>query len=393
MLCIKLLDCAVFRYLPFILKSSMRSKRRSLLTVASAAISLCLLGTLMAIYHAFYFENAPPQQALRLITRNRVSPAISLPISHRNRIQQVRGVMEVMPFQYFGGVYKDPKNIFARYAVEPEGFFKIRTDCALSDDEKLAFRREKRGCLVGRGLARRYGFQNGDRLTLKGDIFPVDVELIVAGIYDNPSENDVLFFRLDYLFDLVPERRRNKVHAFQILAEDTDSIPRICRDIDDVFRNSTAATKTESERAFELTFVSLLGNVKAFLVSISLALMFTLLLVTANTAAISVRERVREVGVLKTLGFTTSAILGIIVGESAFLTLLGGLIGCSFAWLLTSLIRKLPAVIVPLAGVGLDPIVAALLVFIGVGVGMASALIPAWSAARTPILRALRFTD
>ena len=383
----------MFRYLPFILKSSIRSRRRSLLTVASAAISLCLLGTLMAIYHAFYLEEAPPQQALRIITRNRVSPAISVPISYRDRIYQVRGVVDVMPFQYFGGVYKEPKNIFARYAVEPEHLWKVRSDLVIPEDQKRAFESEKRGCIVGRGLAHRYGFQIGDRLTLKGDVFPVDVDLVVVGSYDNPSAADVLYFRLDYLIDLVPERRRNKVFAFEVLADRADAVPRICRDIDEMFRNSTAATKTEAERAFELGFVSLLGNVKGFLISISLALTFTLLLVTANTTAISVRERVREVGVLKTLGFTTPAILGIIVGESAFLTLLGGIFGCSFAWLLLSLIRKLPAVIVPLAGLGLDPVVGMLLVLIGVLVGMASALVPAWGAARTPILRALRFTD
>jgi len=347
----------------------------------------------MAIYHAFYFEDAPPQQALRVVTRNRVSPAISVPISYRDRIQQVRGVVDVMPFQYFGGVYKEPRNVFARYAVEPEHLWRVRSDLLIPEDQKLAFRREKRGCIVGRGLVHRYGFRIGDRLTLKGDIFPVNVDLIVVGIYDNPTNSDLLYFRLDYLIDLVPERRRNKILAFEMLTDSADDVPRICREVDEIFRNSTAPTKTEAERAFELGFVSLLGNVKSFLVSISLALTFTLLLVTANTTAISVRERVREVGVLKTLGFTTGAILGIIVSESALLTLLGGVFGCSIAWLFLFLIRKLPAVIVPLSGLSLDPMLAMLLVIFGVLVGIVSSLVPAWSAARTPILRALRFTD
>jgi putative ABC transport system permease protein len=137
----------------------------------------------------------------------------------------------------------------------------------------------------------------------------------------------------------------------------------------------------------------MLGNVKAFLASIGLALMFTLLLVTANTMAMSVRERIREVGVLKTLGFTTEAILWLLLGESAFLTLVGGLIGCWFAWGLSALVSKAPAIIVPMAGLSLDPVVAALLVLIGVFVGLASALVPAWRAARTPILVALRSID
>jgi putative ABC transport system permease protein len=302
-------------------------------------------------------------------------------------------VAEVMPFQYFGGMYKEPRNIFARYAVEPERIFTIRADYRILDDQRLAFQREKQGCVVGRGLVRRYGFNLGDRLTLKGDAFPVNVDLVVVGIYDSSYDNDLLLFRLDYLFDLLPERRRNRVFAFQLLADSPDSVEHISRDIDELFRNSTAPTKTEAERAFELTFVSLLGNVKAFLASISLALAFTLLLINANTMAMSVRERVREVGVLKTLGFTTMTILWIIVGESAFLTLVGGIIGCVLASGLISLIRKLPAVIIPLAGLGLDPAAMGLLLLIGMGIGLLSALTPAWGAARTPILRALRVTD
>src|SRR6266496_2133366 len=171
---------SMFGYLPFIIKSSMRSKRRSLLTMASAAISLCLLGTLMAIYHGFYIGGQEsPQQALRVITRNRVSPAIMLPISYRNKIRQVPGVAEVMPFQYFGGIYKDPKNNFARYAVEPERIFILRSDYKVPDDQKLAFQKEKTASVIGRGLANTYGLKIGDRVTLTGDIFPVNADLIV----------------------------------------------------------------------------------------------------------------------------------------------------------------------------------------------------------------------
>jgi putative ABC transport system permease protein len=383
----------MLRYLPFIIKSGMRSKRRSFLTIASAATSLCSLGTLMAIYNAFFFGEAPPQEALRLITRNRVSPAISLPISHRNKIERIPGVVDIMPFLYFGGVYKEPRNIFARYAVDAERLFTVHPEYVVPEDQKRAFQREKTACVIGQGLVNRYGFKLGDRITLKGDIFPVNVELVVRAIYDKQFDSDVLFFRLDYLYDLVPERRRNRVLAFLVLTDSTSAVPRISREIDETFQNSTAPTKTEAERAFALTFVSLLGNVKAFLVSISLALTFTLLLVTANTAAISVRERVREVGILKTLGFSTLAILQIIICESAFLTLVGGTLGCGLAWLITSLIRQLPAVIVPLSGIRLDPAVAAVLLLIGLCVGVASALIPAYSAARMPILTALRFKD
>jgi len=383
----------MFRYLPLIIKSSMRSKRRSLLTIASAAISLSLLGMLMAIFHAFYIGEAPPQQALRAITRNRVSPAITLPISYLDKIKQVPGVVAVTPLQFFGGVYKDPKNIFARYAVQADRVFVTHSDYKISEDQKLAFEREKSGCVVGRGIAEKYGLKIGDRITLKGDIFPIIVELKLVGIYESLYHDDVLFFRYDYLIDLLPERRRNKVSFFQLLVDQPSSMPRVCNEVDEIFRNSTARTRTEAERAFELGFVSMLGNVKGFLLSISLALMFTLLLVTANTMAMSIRERIREVGVLKTLGFSKAAILGILLGEAAFLTSVGGVIGCCITALLVTLVRKLPAIILPLSALQLEPSVAALLLVIGLCVGLASALLPAWGAARIPILKALKFTD
>jgi putative ABC transport system permease protein len=383
----------MLRYLPLIVKNSMRSKRRSLLTVASAAISLCLLGMLMAIYNAFYVADAPPQQALLMVTRNRISPAIKLPLEYENKIRRVPGVREVMPLQYFGGTYQDPKNIFGRYAVDSRCLFLIHPDHKISEEQNRAFQREKRGAVAGKSLAARFGWKIGDRITLKGDFFPVTVDLILVGTYESSLDENMLLFRIDYLFDLVPPRLKDRVFAFEVQAESAELVPRISGEIDELFRNSPARTKTEAERAYQLTFVSMMGNVKGFLASISVALTFTLLLVTANTMAMSVRERVREVGVLKTLGFSTLDILGMILGESAFLAFIGGTIGCGFAWILISLVGRLPVVIVPLTGMNLSAPLAALLVLLGVAIELASALIPAWSVARTPILQALRSSD
>jgi len=383
----------MLRFLPLIVKSSMRSKRRSLLAIASAAISICLLGILMAIYNAFYVADAPPQQALLMITRNRISPAIKLPLEYETKIRRVPGVREVMPLQYFGGTYKDPKNIFGRYAVDRTRLFPMHVDHKISEDQKLAFLREKRGAVSGKGLADRFGWKIGERITLKGDLFPVNVDLILVGTFEDPQDNNILLFGIDYLFDLVPQRLKDRVFAFEVEADSPESVPRISGEIDELFRNSPARTKTEAERAYQLSYISMLGNVRGFLASISLALTFTLLLVTANTMAMSARERVREVGVLKTLGFSTADILGMILGESAFLALVGGAIGCGLARILISLLSRLPVVIVPLSGLNLSAPLLAMLLLVGVAVGLASALIPAWTAARTPILQALRFSD
>jgi putative ABC transport system permease protein len=381
----------MIRYLPLILKNGLRNRRRSILTICSVAASLCLLGVLMAIYHAFFFGEATPAQALRLVTRNRISLATVMPISYRQKILQVPGVREVMVMQWFGGVYKDPKNVFARFGIEPSRLFTLYPEYITSEEEKKAFTRERSACMIGRAIADKYNIKLGDRVTLAGDIFPVTLELTVRSIYDSVDNNETLYFNIDYLFESLSKTRRDFAGTFNILADSPDSVPRIAKAVDDEYRNATIQTRTESEQAFQLGFISFLGNVKVFLLSICAAVTFTILLVSANTMAMSVRERVREVGVLKTLGFTNTSILGIILGEAAFLSLIGGIIGCFMAMGLTYLVRQAPAFIMQLKTLTLEPSVAALLLLVGVAIGVASSFIPAWNASRTPILDSLRY--
>jgi putative ABC transport system permease protein len=313
-------------------------------------------------------------------------------MSYRQRIAAIPGVREVMVFQWFGGVYKDPRNIFARIAVEPDRIFQVRTELKLPEEQKRAFQRERTACMIGRGVADKYGLKLGDRVVIVGDFWAMTADLTVRAIYDNPEDNDSLYFHLKYLHESVEPQYRDTAGTFQILADSPASVPRIARAIDDMFRNSSAQTKTESERAFQLSFVSFLGNVKAILLTLCGAITFTILLVSANTMAMAVRERTREVGVLKTLGFTPGAILSIILGEAALLSLLGALIGCVLAYFLTFAVRKMPALISQLTTLTLTPSVAALLLVIGVLMGVVSAFVPAWAASRTPILETLRHT-
>jgi putative ABC transport system permease protein len=354
---------------------------------------MCLLGLLFAMYHAFYLSEARPDQALRLITRNRVSLAVPMPIYYRDQIRQVPGVREVMILQWFQGVYKDsrdPKNFFARFAAEPDKLFTIYPEYQVPEDQKKAFRAERTACMIGKDLAERLNLKLGDRVTIKGDIFPVTLELTVRAIYDAPSDRENLFFHWKYLEESLPASRASMVGNFSILADKPEDVPRIAQAIDDQFRNSPYQTKTESEKAFQLSFVSFLGNVKMFLLSICAALTFTILLVSANTMAMSVRERIREVGILKTLGFTPGSILGIILGEAVGIALVGGLLGCVLTALLASAIRNGP-------GLQLRDLVIPMsvnLVCLGVAacIGLVSAFFPARSAAGTSILDALGHT-
>jgi putative ABC transport system permease protein len=382
----------MFRYLPLIVKNGLRNKRRSLLTIASVAISLCLLGLLGAIYHAFYFSVATPEQALRLVTRNKISLATVMPLSYQQKIQSIPGVREVMVQQWFGGVYKEPKNLFARFAVEPERFFSMYSEFKVPEDQQKAFIQERSACVIGRALADRFGFKLGDRITLVGDIFPVNPELTVRAIYDSDQNNEALFFNIHYLYDGLPVARRDFAGTYYILVDKPESVSPVSQQIDEMFRNSTIQTRTETEQAFQLGFLSFLGSVKVFLMSICAAVTFTILLVSANTMAMSVRERIREVGILKTLGFNNSAILGMILGEAAFLSLVGGIIGCLLANVLTFGVRKSPIIFTQLKTLTLVPSVAAIILVVGIFIGVLSSLIPAWNASRTNILDSLRYS-
>lgn len=389
----------MFRYLSLMVKNTLRNKRRSILTIGSMAVSLCILGVLFAMYRALFLGEPTPSQALRLICRHRVSLTQAMPISHRQKIEQIPGVKDVMVWQWFGGTYKDARdtrNFFARFAAEPDRIFKVRPDFEIPDDQKLAFQHERTGCIISDSLAQKLNFKIGDRITLVGDIFPVTLELKVVGIFHDTDDAGTLYFNRDYLRDALGpgNRRADMVGAFLIQANSADDVPRIAKKVDDTFENSQYPTKTESEKAFQLSFASFIGNLKLFLMLICGAVTFTILLVSANTISMSVRERVREVGILKTLGFTPGAILGMILGESAVIALVGGALGCFLAAGLCFLVSHGPAAafLQALQSMTITPAVAILCLAVALVIGVVSSLIPAWNASRTSILDSLRYS-
>jgi putative ABC transport system permease protein len=388
----------MLRYLPLIWKNSVRNRRRSILTVCSLAASLCLLGLLFAVYRALFLADAPPSQALRVITHHRVSITQSLPVSYEARIQQVPGVKYIMVWQWFGGTYKDArdqKNFFARFAVEPDKFWLVRSEFEAPEEQKQAFIHNRTGVVAEETLARKMNWHLGDRIMIQGDIFPVNLELTLVGIYKDPEKSEAIFFSQAYLRELVGPGRGDQVGSFAILANSPDDVPKLSKTIDAMFENSPAQTKTETEQAFALFFTSFIGNVKVFLMAICAAVTFTILLVSANTMAMSVRERIREVGILKTLGFSNRAILGIVLGEAALIALIGGGIGILLAQGLAMGVRSSPvaAFFQALKGLSITPAVGLFCLVLAMFIGVASALVPAAGAARTSILDALKNTD
>jgi putative ABC transport system permease protein len=387
----------MFRYLPLIVKNCWRNRRRTTLTIVSIGVSMCLLGVLIAVYHALYLSDATPDQALRLVTRNRVSLTLPIPLFYRERIRQLPGVKEIMTSQWFNGVYKDardPKNFFARFGVDPpENLFTIFGELKIPDDQKQAFLHDRTGTVIGRDLANKFGFRLGDRITLIGDIYPGTLDLTVRGIFDSPRKSEMLYFNWAYVREGLSESRKGEVGTFDILCDSAGVVPRVAKTIDDEFHNAPVQTRTETEQAFLLSFVSMLGNVKMFLISICAAVMFTILLVSGNTMAMSVRERVREVGVLKTLGFTGGNILFIILGEAVAISIAGGVVGFLLSTILVGGVQSSPAGMFLPPIQRFDPAVGSVCIGVALGIGLLSSFIPAFNASRTNIVEALRSTD
>ncbi|HTS50183.1 MAG TPA: FtsX-like permease family protein [Bryobacteraceae bacterium] len=386
------------RYLGLIFKNSVRNRRRSLLTVASIAVSLCILGLLIAMYQAMFFGEATPAQALRLVTRHRVSMTQPIPIYYRDKIRQLPGVRDLMTWQWFGGTYKDardPNNMFARFATDPDHFFNVYNEFQIPEDQKRAFLRERTGCIVERSLATKLNFKIGDTIHLIGDIFPVNLDLKVVGIYDDPDKMAALYFSREYLREALgsSSAQQDMVGAFLIQADTPADVPRLAAAVDDMFSTSPFPTRSESEKAFQLSFISFLGNLRLFIMAICGAVTFTILLVSANTISMSVRERIREVGILKTLGFTPGAILGIVLGESAIICLAGGALGCLLAAGLCAAVSHSPgADMMPaMHNLAVTPPVALVCLAGALLIGLVSSFVPAWSASRTSILDSLRY--
>jgi len=395
---VQVMTMKITNFLPLITRNSFRNRRRSLLTIMSLAVSLCLLGLLMAMYRALFFGGEEtPAQAVRLVTHNKVSLAQPMPSSTEQKIRQIPGVKAVSLRQWFGGVYRDARdtrNFFARFAVEPDQFFRIYSELQIPEDQKKSFLNQRTACIASRDLAKKFNWNPGERIALAGDIFPANLELTLVGIFDDPDHNEVLFFNYDYLRESLPpsDPRRDLLFQLLIQAERPEDVSSVSRAIDDSFANSSYPTKTESEQAFALSFVSFLGNLKLFLLAIGGAVTFAILLVSANTLSMSVRERIREVGILKTLGFTPEIIFGTLLGEAAVLALTGGVIGSFLAWGLCRLISNAPLPIQQLRLVSVTPLIALLSLLVALLIGLASGLVPSLGASRRSVLDSLRHT-
>ena len=379
------------KFLPLLWSNLWRKKTRTVFTLLSIFVAFVLFGLLMTIRSAFAF-GVDIAGLDRLVLIHKVSLIMPLPISYLNRLQTTPGVEVATHQSWFGGVYQDPSNFFAQIVVEPEPFVKMYPEYRIPPEQYAAWLADRQGAVVGVDLARRFGWEIGDRIPIQATIWQPKQgqvwEFNVAGIYDGEDGVDKtqFFFRYDYL----DENRRGGeglVGWYVVKIEDASQAQKMAATFDAMFANSSAETKTTTEKGFVEGFAKQIGDIGAIMIAIVVAVMFTMMLVAANTMAQSVRERTSEVGVLKTLGFSNGSIMAMVLGESVAIAVLGGGLGLFVSWLLVQqgdpTGGMLPIFVLPTRDVAAG---AGLVVVLGLLAG----LLPATGAVRLGITDALR---
>ena len=377
------------KYLRLIFKNIGRNKRRTTLTILSVMVSVFLLATMQAVIAALGGVGQLTGGEYRVIVRRNTSIADSMPEAYRQKIEQVPGVTAACASNWFGGIYKEdkPRYTFAQFFVDTKALFDVQFEMQLSPEEKTAFQQERTAAIAGKKLADKYGWKVGDVIELKGAIYPLDARLTLRGIYTGPQETNFYFHR-----EFVEEAfgRPGRVGQYRVRIDSPSSAARVMEDIDNLFRNSAAPTKTETEAAFAAGFISMLGNVKGLISGIGLVVVFTITLIGANTMAMSARERFTEVAVMKALGFRPAMILTLMLSEAVLIALFGGALAAIAAKVIFQFVGLGDFLALFLQGFKITAGTIAIALGASALIGLVSGGIPAWNAARINIVDGLR---
>lgn len=376
----------------FILKNALRNKRRAILSVSSVAASLFLLVTLQVALRELTLPPASSGAELRVAVRNKISLTNPLPVRQRGVIERIPGVVAVSPFTWFGGRYKNEEGMsFAQFAMDPAKLQSVFGEAKMDAGGYTRFNASKDACVLGKITADKYHLKVGDAMTLDSTVYPGSLTFHIAGIYSGTPDDRNMLFRQDYLDESIGEP--GYVGMWWLKIRSADDMAPVIKAINSAFENTSAEVRAESERNFQLGFISMLGNVKTLIASISTVVVFTLVLVSASTMSMAVRERFRELAILKTMGFRRRELFAFILAESFGLAAAGAFVGIGAAYVLYTygnIYKMSQGIFVSFETtpriIGYSALVAALL-------GIVSAIAPALSVARMSVVDGLKTLD
>jgi putative ABC transport system permease protein len=379
------------KFRKLIIANLFRKKVRLLLTIGSFAVALFLFAFLAVVRDAFN-RGADVAGADRLVIINRTSIINPIPLAYRDKIARIPGVKVITHNNWFGGIYQDEKNWFPQFVIDPDNQRQVFPELIVPEDQWNAFLKDRQGAIVGKSTAERFNWKIGDRIPIKSTITGVsNWEFNIDGIYHGKRAQDdetQFWFKWDYFEENVPERFKGNVGWYVLRLDSPNDAVRVAKTIDDEFANSPYETRTETESAFAAGWVKQFGNIRFLIVSIGIVVFFTLLLVTGNTMAISVRERTGELAVLKAIGFSDRAVLFFVIVESLAIAIFGGVLGLLLAFLLMPLLNLLVSGRLP--PLLLNPKILGVGFLVALAVGITTALIPGIAAMRLRIVNALR---
>lgn len=376
----------------FVLKNALRNGRRALLTILSVAISCALLVTLMTLQRELTVPPESESASFRIIARNKVSLAQPLPARQITTIEKLPGVRQVSPFTYFGGLFRDETvTSWAQFAVDPARFRELILEGKILEGTYEAWVRDRNSCLMGADTMRRYGLKVGDSLRFRGTFYPVDLQLTIAAVYAGTVDDRNCFFHHALLDQLMDDW--GMVGTWYLIADSADAVDGVLDRVNAAFENTSAEVRAETERAFQLGFISMIGNVKLLFGSISAVVVFTLILVCVSTMSMAIRERFRELAVLKALGFRRRELFAFILAESFGLSMLGAVVGIGGAWLFWSSINLQKLTQGFLVYFEVTPRIMATGGIVAALLGILAAIGPSVSVARTSVVAGLKTLD
>lgn len=379
--------------LKLIIKNTFRHKLRTGLTILGITIVILAFGLLRTVISAWY-AGVEASSASRLVTRNSISLVFPLPLSYRDKIRQIPGVKFVSYGNWFGGIYIDEKNFFANFAIEPKSYLELYPEYVLPPDQTAAFLRDRKAAIAGQKLVAKYGWGIGDTITLKGTIYPGNWEFVLRGIYqgkDKSTDETQFFFHWDYLNETLKRTtpRRADQPQFYLIGVDNPNLAfEVSITVDKTFKNSLAETLTETEKAFQLSFVSMSEAIVVAIQLVSFVVIIIIMAVLANTMAMTARERIGEYAILKTLGFGGRHIAALIFGESIAIAMIGCALGVAFTFPTAKVFGNTMGTYFPVFNVATKTV--CLDAAVSLFVGTVAAIIPTWRAIKIRIADGLR---